>query len=249
MNVYGIIYLIRNTLNGKVYIGQTTKTLERRWKEHNWSSRYKSPLKAALRKYGATAFTASVLHQAFSRQELDEMEVCAIWSHDSTNRSSGYNLTPGGKSLGKGSQHPSFGREVSQETRLKISAANKGHETSPEHRRKIGIKSVGRIHNRGRVHKSSDIKLCVESRRINPTYNRTGFKGVAFDEKYQNKYCVRFRHEGKRLYLGRFSTAEEAARAYNIKIRELQGKSAFINLLPSGNKYITWFDVQIGSLN
>ena len=30
----GIIYKITNTINGKVYIGKTLETMEKRWKEH-----------------------------------------------------------------------------------------------------------------------------------------------------------------------------------------------------------------------
>ena len=30
----GFIYKITNTINDKVYIGKTTRTIEERWKEH-----------------------------------------------------------------------------------------------------------------------------------------------------------------------------------------------------------------------
>ena len=34
----GYIYKITNTINNKVYIGQTTQTVETRWKQHQRSS-------------------------------------------------------------------------------------------------------------------------------------------------------------------------------------------------------------------
>ena len=34
----GIIYKITNTINGKVYIGKTLETMEKRWKEHQKDS-------------------------------------------------------------------------------------------------------------------------------------------------------------------------------------------------------------------
>ena len=36
----GFIYIIRNTANSKVYIGQTRTSVEQRWKEHLRHARY-----------------------------------------------------------------------------------------------------------------------------------------------------------------------------------------------------------------
>jgi predicted GIY-YIG superfamily endonuclease len=36
--VYGSIYLITNSVNGKVYVGQTTKTLQQRWAGHVYAN-------------------------------------------------------------------------------------------------------------------------------------------------------------------------------------------------------------------
>lgn len=52
----GYIYKITNKINGKVYIGKTTKTVQERWKEHLRESRTERsenrPLYRAIRKYG-----------------------------------------------------------------------------------------------------------------------------------------------------------------------------------------------------
>lgn len=34
MKAHGYIYLVTNQVTGKEYIGQTTRTLEERWKQH-----------------------------------------------------------------------------------------------------------------------------------------------------------------------------------------------------------------------
>ena len=49
----GYIYIIKNNVNSKVYIGQTKKSIEERWKEHIYSSTYRNQiLYMAMRKYG-----------------------------------------------------------------------------------------------------------------------------------------------------------------------------------------------------
>jgi len=53
--------------------------------------------------------------------------------------------------------------------------------------------------------------------------NVSGFKGVSpKDKKWQARIC----HNYKRIYLGLFETAEEAAKAYDAKARELFGRFA-----------------------
>lgn len=53
------LYLVRNLVNGKMYCGKTTYTIERRWKQHKYDARrqvYNSHLHRAMRKYGPENF-------------------------------------------------------------------------------------------------------------------------------------------------------------------------------------------------
>ena len=54
-----------------------------------------------------------------------------------------------------------------------------------------------------------------------PTTNTTGFKGVF---KSGNKFRARIRHNGQRINIGTFNTAEEASIEYNIVAKSLRGE-------------------------
>lgn len=51
--------------------------------------------------------------------------------------------------------------------------------------------------------------------------NTSGYKGVHWDKSHK-KWYAGIRHDGKRIYLGRFATAEEASRAYDAYVHEHQ---------------------------
>ena len=95
-----IVYKITNTINGKVYIGLTTLTLEYRWKRHLTEGRNpknKKHLYLAMRKYGEEAFKPEIIAETDNFETLGKMERYYIRSYDSTNPDKGYNLTRGGE--------------------------------------------------------------------------------------------------------------------------------------------------------
>ena len=96
----GKIYKITNKLNGKVYIGQTIKSLEERFQKHCWGTsendRYhlNMAIKRAIKKYGKENFTINLIEEV-ETDKLDEREVYWISFYDSYNK--GYNCTLGGQ--------------------------------------------------------------------------------------------------------------------------------------------------------
>lgn len=98
----GLIYKIENTITGKVYIGQTKFTLEKRWHQHIKESkealdgkRQSFPLfHRMIIKYGENNFIPSILEECDNSQ-LDEKEKYWIKKYDSFNN--GYNGTFGGQ--------------------------------------------------------------------------------------------------------------------------------------------------------
>lgn len=98
----GIIYKIENVITHKIYIGQTSFTLEKRWYQHTKESRealdgvrQSFPLfHRMIIKYGEDNFIPSILEEC-ENTLLDEREKYWIDYFDSYNN--GYNRTFGGK--------------------------------------------------------------------------------------------------------------------------------------------------------
>lgn len=93
------IYMIKNLVNGKVYIGQTSQTLEKRFSQHLYDSdvetKYHRPLYNAIRKYGKCNFSISLIEECDS-SSADEREQFWISTYGA-NGEAGYNATIGGK--------------------------------------------------------------------------------------------------------------------------------------------------------
>lgn len=94
-----IIYRITNLINGRKYIGRTSKTLKQRWLRHcNEAQRTTHPnivLHNAIRKYGKEVFRAELLARFMDTDELLEGERLFIAAHLLSGEHL-YNLTRGG---------------------------------------------------------------------------------------------------------------------------------------------------------
>lgn len=94
----GSIYKITNKINDKVYIGQTTTSLESRFYKHCWDAKNKenanSPLYKAMLKYGIENFSISLIENC-ENSLLDEREKYWIQYYNSF-YGDGYNATSGG---------------------------------------------------------------------------------------------------------------------------------------------------------
>lgn len=96
----GYIYKIINDINNKVYIGQTTYTLEERFKQHLFSARYQAPYKLyrAMNKYGIEHFQIQLIEEC-PNSELNIKE--AYWIGKYNSFDNGYNCTLGGDGVQK----------------------------------------------------------------------------------------------------------------------------------------------------
>ena len=93
--IVAYIYQITNKINGKVYVGKTEFSIEKRFKEH-CSDAFKErcekrPLYSAMRKYGVENFEISLLEETDNPEERE-----IFWINEKNSYHHGYNATLGG---------------------------------------------------------------------------------------------------------------------------------------------------------
>ncbi len=120
-----VIYLIRNLVNGKIYIGKTVSKQPDMYvrqciKKALNGSKDKPHFYNAVRKYGASNFEFVVLLECQDDQELKKWEIALISAFNSRDPRIGYNISEGGD--GPPSQK---GLKRSEAHRLKIGVALK----------------------------------------------------------------------------------------------------------------------------
>src|ERR1035437_6082977 len=98
MEIYGRIYKITNTVNNKIYVGQTINDIQYRFKQHLNSGH--GIIHRAIKKHGKDKFFVTELQECYFKDGLDYAEM--VWVKKlNTVSPSGYNLTGGGKAGGK----------------------------------------------------------------------------------------------------------------------------------------------------
>src|SRR5690348_4641941 len=141
-----IVYVATNKLNGKQYVGITTRTLEARMRQHiNRAKRPDTkPFHRALAKYGECNFSFKVVATAKTWKALCTKEAQWIKKLKSRTVQGGYNLTPGGDGL----------HDPSPETLAKLRNHipwNKGKKLTPCHKARISAGLVGNQNTKGLV--------------------------------------------------------------------------------------------------
>ena len=90
------IYKITNIINGKVYIGQTIRPIQKRFNRHINDAINKiidTHFARAIRKYGKDNFTIELIDTANTQEELTKKEQQWIKFYNSTDVDYGYNET------------------------------------------------------------------------------------------------------------------------------------------------------------
>ena len=146
------IYKYTNIHNGKVYIGQTSKSLEDRAQANGSNYRECRRFYNAIEKYGWSSFEAEVLEVVDSQDEANDRESYYISFFNSTDDLVGYNISHGGGS-----------KVMSDETRQIIS-----RKAKERYRDKTANPMYGKKHSKSALRKQSEKKLGDK----NPMYGR-----------------------------------------------------------------------------
>lgn len=116
-----IIYKVTNTINNKIYIGQTIQSFKSRKNQHICSAftrKSKYYFHNALRKHGKENFTWEVIDKCSSKSELDDMEFHYIKQYNSK--------TPNGYNLTDGYDNSTFGLKYTKAQRKAVSLRTRG---------------------------------------------------------------------------------------------------------------------------
>lgn len=102
-----LVYCCENLVNGKVYVGETKRTLRERWLEHTYvaeergSRDIKMAICNAIKKYGAENFSVYILEENLqdddTRKEREKYWIEKLNSFVDVSGSCGYNMTTGGR--------------------------------------------------------------------------------------------------------------------------------------------------------
>ena len=188
MNEYSV-YIHKNKINGKEYIGITKQSPENRWGKNGINYKNSPVFWNAICKYGWENFDHEILFSNLSVNEACQIEEDLIREHKTQDRLYGYNVMSGGfaseipeeirrkMSRSMMGNKNGYGKPCSEEKKTKIREAQKGKQLSEEHKKHISEAKKGKTHKpiseeaRRKIADSHDKRsvLCVENNTIYPS--------------------------------------------------------------------------------
>ena len=144
-----IVYQHKNKINGKIYIGITSRKPEERWGSNGCNYKTSPHFYSAIQKYGWDNFEHNMLFTNLTKEQACLKEQELIKEFNSMNREYGYNSTSGGEiftmneetkqkiSQSMMGNKNGLGHVCTEEKKQKISEAQKGRKFTEEHKQKL----------------------------------------------------------------------------------------------------------------
>ena len=203
----GIIYKVINKINDKMYIGQTSYSLNHRINAHMIEVRKKvvnNIFHNAIRKYGIKNFEWNILIECSSQKELNSKEQFFIKKYKTLNPN-GYNMTFGGKTMSGFKHKPEsnlknrlshLGKLRSLETKQKISnsISGKNHHMYGKHHSKKTRQKMSDSHKGKKIsleHKIKWLQASWEARSKN--YKIISPERKVFIIKSLRRFCLLYK--------------------------------------------------------
>jgi group I intron endonuclease len=212
------IYLIKNTINNKLYVGSAVN-IDKRWKEHkrylNRGKHHSILLQRAWDKYGEQTFKFEILEEVSNPEHLLAYEQVYLDYYKSYECDRGYNIH-------KVAGSP-LGMKLSQETKQKLREINTGKKLSEEHKQKLREAKIGLKRSEETKRKIKETKtgkkLSEETKTLMREAHRksNNNKYYCFN-KQKKKYLVRIWGN----FIGWYNTEEEAKQAVIINLKKLK---------------------------
>jgi group I intron endonuclease len=172
--------------NGRFYIGQSTN-IQRRWKGHRSAlqrgTHANRILQGCFARHGMNCLKFEVLREC-KAANLDKEEQAAIADFGDLFQSMSMNFGPGGTSATRGRKH-------SEETRRKISEANKGRKLTLDQ----SARASAAQRNKPSISEETRAKYSAAQKRLwasaehrsKQSQSRTGMKRPPFSEEHRRK--------------------------------------------------------------
>ena len=188
------VYMHKNKINGKVYIGITSNNPKRRW---DCGRGYKNQILfyRSIQKYSWENFEHIILFENLTKKQAEQKEIELIACYKSNQREYGYNIANGGNCVGSASEETrkkmsermkknnpmknkeivekmrqsQLGKKLSEEHKQKLINANKGRKRTEEEQEKDRIAHLGEKNGmygrKGKLHPSFGKHLTEEQKK------------------------------------------------------------------------------------
>lgn len=213
------IYKVTNILNDKVYIGQTTQGIKKRFRQHCYQG---NALTNAIKKQGKQNFTIEVIKVVNSLKVANDMEIRLIKKFNCL-VPNGYNIAIGGDKFA-----------MTDSIKAKISKSMKGKRKSPEHKEKIRLNNI--LH--GEKRKGVKRSIFSQNWKNNMSKSHIG-KKLSDDHKDVISKALRGSEKFKKMERGKFFRENNPSKNRILKEKIARSKYKRIYCTNNGICYLS----------